>query len=67
VFVLCIGPHHANCNSTVNDDDKAKMQGMFASMMAKYPEWKGQISPEESIGRMLDVVEKTGWSRVGGF
>jgi hypothetical protein len=40
---------------------------MFASMMAKYPEWKGQISPEESIGRMLDVVEKTGWSRVGGF
>lgn len=43
------------------------MQAMMGRMMVKYPEWKGLISPEEAVGRILDVVAKTGVEDSGRF
>jgi hypothetical protein len=57
----------ANDNSPVTDDEKAKMQVMFARMMQKYPEWKGPITPEESVKRSLNVVNNCKVEQSGQF
>lgn len=49
------------------DDEKAKFQGMFARMMQKYPEWKGPITPEEAVERILKVVKELKAEQSGQF
>jgi hypothetical protein len=56
-----------NDNCAVTDDEKAKMQVMFARMMQKYPKWKGPITPEESVKRILDVVKNSKVEQSGQF
>jgi hypothetical protein len=43
------------------------MQGMFGRLMQKYPEWKGPVSPEESVKRILDVVKNSKVEQSGQF
>jgi hypothetical protein len=43
------------------------MQVMFARMMQKYPEWKGPITPEESVKRILNVVKNSKVEQSGQF
>ena len=45
----------------------AKMQGMLGRMMQKYPKWKGLISPEEGVRRVLDVVKNSKVEQSGQF
>jgi hypothetical protein len=40
---------------------------MFGRMMQKYPEWKGLVTPEESVKRILDVVKKSKVEQSGQF
>ena len=40
---------------------------MLARMQEKYPKWKGPVSPEESVKRMLDVVENATLEQSGQF
>lgn len=56
-----------NRSFLVTDDEKAKMQVMFARMMQKYPEWKGPISPEEGVKRILNVVKNAKVEQSGQF
>jgi hypothetical protein len=51
----------------VTEDEKAAMQKMFAKMMKAYPEWKGLISPEESVKRILNVVKNAKVEQSGQF
>ncbi|KAF1963828.1 NAD(P)-binding protein [Byssothecium circinans] len=53
--------------SKYTDDEKAKFQVMFTRMMKKYPEWKGPISPEESVKRVLNVVKNSKVEQSGKF
>lgn len=43
------------------------MQGMLGRMMQKYPKWKGLISPEEGVRRVLDVVKNSKVEQSGQF
>ncbi|CAI6330934.1 unnamed protein product [Periconia digitata] len=53
--------------SKFTEDEKAKFQSMFARMMEKYPEWKGPITPVESVKRILDVVANAKVEQSGQF
>ncbi|KAF2646816.1 NAD(P)-binding protein [Massarina eburnea CBS 473.64] len=53
--------------SKFTDEEKAKMQVMFGRMMQKYPEWKGPVSPEESVKRILNVVKSSKVEQSGQF
>lgn len=53
--------------SNFTDAEKAKMQVMFARMMQKYPEWKGPVTPEESVSRILNVVKNSKVEQSGQF
>lgn len=57
----------SNDISIVTDAEKEKVQGMFARMMEKYPEWKGPIAPEESARRILKVVRESKVEQSGQF
>ena len=43
------------------------MQVMLGRMMQKYPEWKGLISPEECVNRILNVVKNSNVEQSGQF
>jgi hypothetical protein len=49
------------------EEEKAKFQLMFVRMMEKYPEWKGPVSPEESVKRILNVVKNSKVEQSGQF
>ncbi|KAH8701258.1 hypothetical protein GQ44DRAFT_785949 [Phaeosphaeriaceae sp. PMI808] len=53
--------------SKYTDDEKAKMQVMFGRMMQKYTEWKGPVSPEESVKRILNVIKDSKVEQSGQF
>jgi len=40
---------------------------MFSRMMEKYPEWKGLISPQESVNRIIEVVRNATVEQSGQF
>lgn len=61
------GSYDTNIVNPVTDDEKAKMQVMFARMMQKYPEWKGPVTPEESVRRILNVVKNSKVEQSGQF
>jgi hypothetical protein len=44
-----------------------EMQGMLGRMMQKYPEWKGLISPEEAVRRILNVGKESVAEQSGQF
>ncbi|KAK2742517.1 hypothetical protein FQN55_007803 [Onygenales sp. PD_40] len=50
-----------------NFTNEERMQVMFSRMMQKYPEWKGPISPEESVKRILNVVKNSQVEQSGQF
>ncbi|KAH6332151.1 short-chain dehydrogenase Sch2-like protein [Parastagonospora nodorum] len=56
-----------NASANFSEADKEKMQGMFARLMQKYPEWKGPVTPEESVKRILEVVKKSKPEQSGQF
>ncbi|KAF2621651.1 NAD(P)-binding protein [Macroventuria anomochaeta] len=53
--------------SKFTDEEMAKMQVMLGRMMQKYPEWKGLISPEECVKRILNVVKNSKVEQSGQF
>ncbi|KAF1968643.1 NAD(P)-binding protein [Bimuria novae-zelandiae CBS 107.79] len=53
--------------SKFTEEEQAKMQVMFVRMMQKYPEWKGPISTEESVKRILNVVKNSKVQQSGQF
>ncbi|KAK3214270.1 hypothetical protein GRF29_28g2536094 [Pseudopithomyces chartarum] len=53
--------------SIYTEEEKAKFQLMFVRMMEKYPEWKGPVSPEESVKRILNVVKNSKVEQSGQF
>ncbi|PTD05053.1 putative oxidoreductase [Fusarium culmorum] len=53
--------------SQLTEEGQAKMQTMFVRLMEKYPEWKGPITPEESVKRVLNVVRNAKPEQSGQF
>jgi hypothetical protein len=51
----------------VTEDEMTEMQGMLGRMMQKYPEWKGLISPEEAVRRILNVGKESVAEQSGQF
>jgi hypothetical protein len=44
---------------SVSSAEKENMPATLGRLMQKYPEWKGPVIPEESVNRVLEVVEKS--------
>jgi hypothetical protein len=42
----------------VTEKQSAKLASTGQKFMASAPDWKGPITPEQSIGAMLNVIEK---------
>lgn len=66
ILIFTISPGVVATGNEPKPEDGAKAMDMAGKLMAYAPHWKGPITPEESVEKMLGVIDKATIETWGG-
>jgi NAD(P)-dependent dehydrogenase (short-subunit alcohol dehydrogenase family) len=66
ILVFAISPGIVATGNMPGPEHGEKVTDMVSKLMAYEPEWKGPITPDESVGLVLEVVAKATIETTGG-
>lgn len=66
ILVFAVSPGSVATGSEPRPEDGEKAMNMVSKLKAYEPEWKGPITPDESVGLVLEVIAKATIETRGG-